>query len=152
MTVTKDSSSLNEQLQSALGRIAKLEQELNDRDRQLEVVITDHDQDIVDLRRSFEVDMFKNPPLAPPRATPFGDKPVSESVRWSIDSVRLGAEENRAPDDCQNCMDMRKKLKQYQRQWREISKNFRQVPTLLEGMITRTDNLVNTITKSPSSK
>lgn len=119
----KMNDKLKDQLQHALARVAKLEEELNDRDRQLEVVITDHDQDIVDMRKSFEVEMFKKP-----------------SLRASIDLAR---------DECPHCAEMQKLLKIYQKQWSEINRNFRQVPKLLEGMIARTDKLVCNITKAP---
>lgn len=119
-------------LKLALDRIAMLEAELNDRDQQLEAVIMDHDKDIVDLRKSFE--LVKKPPL----------HPNSDPHRWSMESVRLSHDEN-AP--CQECMRLKKQLRQYQRQWREMSKHFKQVPALLDGMIQRTDTLVNNITK-----
>jgi hypothetical protein len=118
-------------LTAALDRIAKLEAELNDRDQQLESVIIEHDKDIVDLRKSFEMD-FKRPPLHPDN-------------RWSMESVRLSHDE--AGNACKECERLRKQLRTYQRQWSEMSKHFKQVPALLEGMIQRTDTLVNNITQ-----
>ena len=126
-----DISNDNE-LQAARARIATLEAELNDRDQQLEAVIMEHDRDIVDLRKSFE--MVKKPPL----------HPNSEPQWWSMESVRLSHDENA---QCQECIRLKKQLRQYQRQWREMSKHFKQVPALLDGMIQRTDTLVNNITK-----
>jgi hypothetical protein len=132
-------------LEAALARIASLEEELNDRDRQLEAVITDHDKDIVDLRKSFEMEAFKKPPLHPNSTSNLvvQDNPQH---RWSLESVRLSHDENSGLN-CQECARLKKQLKQYQKQWREMSKHFSQVPSLLEGMIRRTDNLVNNITK-----
>lgn len=125
------------ELAAALARIASLEEELTDRDRQLEAVITDHDRDIVDLRKSFEMEISKKPPLHPGHV-------VNDQHRWSLDSVRLSQND---PSDCPECIRLKKQLREYQKQWREISKHFSQVPALLEGMIRRTDNLVNNITK-----
>ncbi len=118
------------ELQAALDRISKLEAELNDRDQQLESVIIEHDKDIVDLRKSFEMETFKKPPLHP--------------GRWSMESVRLSNDE---PPQCKECEQLRKQIRMYQRQWKEMSKHFKQVPALLEGMIQRTDTLVNNITQ-----
>ena len=115
-------------LQAALDRISKLETELNDRDQQLESVIIEHDKDIVDLRKSFEMETFKKPPLHP--------------GRWSMESVRLSDDNH-----CQECERLKKQVRMYQRQWKEMSKHFKQVPALLEGMIARTDTLVNNITQ-----
>jgi hypothetical protein len=132
------------ELDVALERIAKLEEELNDRDRQLEAIISDHDQDIVDLRKSFEMEAFKKPPLHP------------NTLRQSTDSLRQsfsGHNENETVGNCQECVRLKKQLHQYQKQWKEMSKHFRQVPTLLEGMIKRTDTLVNNITRTePTSR
>ena len=139
----------HEQLRQALNRIAKLEEELNDRDRQLEAVITDHGQDIVDLRKSFEVEMFKKPPLAPKSRQSLNGQVGAESVGWSMESVRFNTSEN---FQCTNCIDMQKQMRLYQKQWSEICRNFRQVPSLLEGMINRTDGLVNNITHFPTKK
>ena len=134
------------ELQDALARIAKLEEELNDRDKQLEAAITDHDKDIVDLRKSYEVDGLRKPPLHPSSGVLFNSH---DQTRWSMDSVRLSGDENAAGGSpCQECVKMKKQLRQYQRQWKEMSKHFRQVPVLLEGMIQRTDTLVNNITNS----
>lgn len=129
------------ELEEALARIGKLEEELNDRDRQLEAIIMDHDQDIVDLRKSFEMEAFKKPPLYPSTSLRLS----VDRNRQSIESVSLSCDENK---ECKECVKLKKQLKQYQKQWKEMSKHFRQVPQLLEGMIQRTDALINNITKT----
>jgi hypothetical protein len=129
------------ELEAALARIGKLEEELNDRDRQLEAIIMDHDQDIVDLRKSFEMEAFKKPPLHPSTNLRLS----VDQNRQSIESVSLSCDENR---ECKDCAKLKNQLKQYQKRWKEMSKHFRQVPQLLEGMIQRTDALVNNITKT----
>jgi phage shock protein A len=145
MNAREISSSAPGELAAALARIASLEEELNDRDRQLEAVITDHDKDIVDLRKSFEMEgSFKKPPLHPNSGNLMSTS--GDQHRWSLDSVRLSHDENNA-SQCRECDRLKKQLKQYQKQWREMSKHFSQVPALLEGMIRRTDNLVNNIAK-----
>lgn len=113
-----DASVLAAQLSEARVRILKLEQELSERDRQLEAVITDCDKDIVDLRRSYEVDSLRRSKTLPPKNTP-----------------------------CTACAELREEIRKHQGQWETISKHFHQVPGLLDSMITRTDSLVNNITK-----
>ena len=115
------------ELKAALARIATLEAELNDRDQQLESVIMGHDKDIVDLRKSFEMEAFRKPPL----------HPGTLGLSLSHDD----------PVGCRECERMRKQMRIYQKQWREMSKHFKQVPALLEGMIMKTDTLVNNITQ-----
>jgi len=117
-------------MQAALARIAALEAELNDRDQQLESVIMGHDKDIVDLRKSFEMEAFRKPPLHP--------------GRMSVESVRLSQDDF---GTCKECERMKKQIRIYQKQWREMSKHFKHVPALLEGMIQKTDTLVNNITQ-----
>ena len=114
------------ELATPLARVASLEAELNDRDQQLESVIMGHDKDIVDLRKSFEMEAFRKPPLHP-----------GSSVRFSHEDLSA----------CKECERMRKQIRMYQKQWREMSKHFKQVPALLEGMILKTDTLVNNITQ-----
>ena len=79
-------------------RVAKLEAVLREKDKLIEQLLLDRDQEVVDLRKSFQ---------APP--TPLKEK-------------------------CENCDRMRQR-------WKKISKNFQEVPKLLETMITRTDKL-----------
>ena len=119
------------ELANALARISVLESELNDRDQQLESVILEHDKDLVDLRKSFEIETFRKPPLHP--------------ARWSMESVRLS---NYEPPQCKECLKLKKQLRMHQKQWREMSKHFKQVPALLENMIQRTDTLVHNITQT----
>lgn len=115
-----DTSSLLAQLAEAKARILKLEQELSDRDRELEAVITDCDKDIVDLRKSFEI----------------------ESLRKS--QVISNPKQN---FPCPTCTHLKEEIHKYQQQWTTISQHFHQVPGLLDSMITRTDNLVNNISR-----
>jgi predicted AAA+ superfamily ATPase len=115
----EESSSLATQLAEARARIVRLEQELSERDKQLESVIIDSDKDIVDLRKSFDI----------------------ETLRRS----RVMSEHN--PTSCVSCSQLKEEIKKYQAQWNTISKHFHQVPNLLDSMITRTDNLVNSITR-----
>jgi peptidoglycan hydrolase CwlO-like protein len=127
------------ELAAAQARISKLEAELNDRDQQLESCILEHDKDLVDLRKSFEMEAFKKPPL-PPHSGLF------DPHRWSMESVRLSHEE--PPHMCQECVKLKKQLRTYQKQWQEMRKHFKQVPALLESMIQRTDTLVTNITQT----
>lgn len=115
-----DIANLTAQLADARARILKLERELSDRDKQLEAVITDCDKDIVDLRRSFEVDTLRR------------SRVLNEQI---------------SHQPCSACAELKEEIKKYQSQWETISKHFHQVPGLLDSMISRTDSLVNNITK-----
>jgi hypothetical protein len=122
-------------LAKAEAKIKSLEAELLEKDRLLEIVMCDHDRDIDDLRRSFEL----------------GSGRISNSTarqqlgaRASIDQATYGLDQS---SECKECAALRKRIRSYQKQWSEISRNFKQVPGLLDSMITRTDNLVNNITK-----
>jgi len=75
-------------------RNAKLEHALKEKDKLIEQLLIDRDQEVVDLRKSFS-----------------GARPK-----------------------CDGCDRMRQR-------WKKISKNFQEVPRLLETMIQRTDKL-----------
>lgn len=75
-------------------RIARLEAALQEKDKQIEQLLLDRDQELLDLRQSMKGFNVK----------------------------------------CDNCERMRLR-------WKKISKNFQEVPKLLETMITRTDRL-----------
>lgn len=137
--MTRTAASLEESnaLIKAQERIKTLEAELLEKDRILEVVMCDHDRDIDDLRKSFEMG---KPPLGPS-----GNKQQHDQTRWSMDSVNLHEQSEHGA--CKECIVLKKQLRAYKKQWAEINRNFKQVPSLLESMITRTDNLVTNITK-----
>jgi hypothetical protein len=129
-------------LAKAHERIRTLEAELLEKDRILEVVMCDHDRDIDDLRKSFEMGKPPLPPLSRKRAD---SQQSVDQTRWSVDSGALHEQSDQTA--CKECIALKKQLRAYKKQWAEINRNFKQVPSLLESMITRTDNLVTNITK-----
>jgi hypothetical protein len=141
--MTKAVGSINDSnsLEDARSRIKTLEAELLEKDRILEVVMNDHDRDIDDLRKSFEMG---KPSLAHSRKRSDSHHSVDQT-RWSVDSVNLHDLQDQGI--CKDCVSLKKQLRAYKKQWAEINRNFQQVPSLLESMITRTDNLVTNITK-----
>ena len=78
-------------------RISRLENVLKEKDKLIEQLLMDRDQEVTDLRRSF------------------GGNPSAKAK-------------------CEGCERMRLR-------WKKISKNFQEVPKLLETMIQRTDKL-----------
>ena len=142
MTKTVGSFDDSNSLEKAQSRIKTLEAELLEKDRILEVVMNDHDRDIDDLRKSFEM----GKPSMAAHARKRSDSHHSvDQTRWSVDSVNLHDPQD--PGACKDCVALKKQLRSYKKQWAEINRNFQQVPSLLESMITRTDNLVTNITK-----
>jgi len=126
-------------LAKAEARVKELEAELLEKDRLLEVVMCDHDRDIDDLRKSFE--------LGKPTMHSSKKRMENSTLRASFDQARQSVDLSQTVGGCKDCAALRKQLRSYQKQWMDISRNFKQVPGLLESMISRTDNLVNNITK-----
>lgn len=141
MTNSVDQTDAPIALAKAYERIRTLEAELLEKDRILEVVMCDHDRDIDDLRKSFEMG---KPPLPPPRKRSDSQQSVDQT-RWSVDSVSLHDQAEQIT--CKDCVALKKQLRAYKKQWADINRNFKEVPALLESMINRTDNLVTNITK-----
>ena len=141
MTKLEGAGDTSSALAKAYERIKTLEAELLEKDRILEVVMCDHDRDIDDLRKSFEMG---KPPLPPTRKRADSQQSVDQT-RWSVDSISLHDQAEQL--GCKECAALKKQLRAYKKQWADINRNFKQVPSLLESMILRTDNLVTNITK-----